>query len=964
MATLNIGRVRPTYKGAWNNTSAYIALDFVHYTDDVLYIALKDVPANYEPDSQVEFWAPFGSRGLTGNGIASFTFVEAQAAGNLWRMVFTDGTEVDILIPKGDEGDKGNGIVSINFDKVLDDGSYQYAIVMDNGDVFNITAPQGPAVRSIRRPSVEIEGAPVVDKAAFKVRISPYAALFDSVFAERVIDIALDAAFTQLVITATITPEDEEKNLYIAPQLLLTYDTKYYVRARDKDAAGEYSDYSVAVFATTKAEVREIKKPTVVFPAASEVITTLIPSFTFSAPEWVASTGAIDQMQVIVSRGSMVISNSGWINLVSLYTPTDFEYEWGRDYSVTVQYKESATGLISPLSDKRAYTTRAAYVVAPTIVFPLEGGLISATGIAIQSSAFSSVGSSDTHRASRWFIYGDAAGTELLWDSGRSTLNLTSITANPTPALAADKNVWLAVTYEGELLGQSVRSPLLAAKIGKINAPSVIAPTASEIVFRTVTVATGPFSVTAGSDTHLTTNYKITSDVAGKNVVAQELNSTDKLSHTFEAFTFTDGNTYYAWAAHNGSVYGAGAYSTPVAFVLKNAVDAWVAETGNTISGYGSVLKISNGDIIAFNGLVNTRVSSDGALVWARQHSIGQYACASAILNSNNVVCGIYSSASSGFIVIMRTDILGNILWALKEPAPVYKTIGLACYDNNVYYGSVIRESGIRLCCFDSNGKSLWTRNATGLAGLMEFGNMCCAKYSALFTANYSSFYGYLYITRWTMSGDIEWTRRIQTPSNASGIPCRVCVVGDKVIAVIYLNEYAHITSMTPDGDFIASMSVNMPTSRRDNTMLSISALSDNAFAIVSSQYPGTKKYDIAVVSDDLRVLSVKTLTVPKEVYTGELDIFGIDAKNIIVVGPNAMTDGLHAMIAKLDISAGDYSCGSYVLNDVPNISATPWLGAFSSFSYTVNNTAYNIPTINTSITNVSPKITVYPARA
>lgn len=65
MPTLNLGQVRPVYRGAWNSIDTYSAYDFVIYNGSA-YLALKDVPANYEPPSQTEYWVLFGAKGEPG----------------------------------------------------------------------------------------------------------------------------------------------------------------------------------------------------------------------------------------------------------------------------------------------------------------------------------------------------------------------------------------------------------------------------------------------------------------------------------------------------------------------------------------------------------------------------------------------------------------------------------------------------------------------------------------------------------------------------------------------------------------------------------------------------------------------------------------------------------------------------------------------------------------------------------
>ena len=66
MATLNLGKVRPVYKGAFDEATSYEAYDWVTF-NGAAYIALVDVPAGWQPDSHDEAWAVFGGKGDKGD---------------------------------------------------------------------------------------------------------------------------------------------------------------------------------------------------------------------------------------------------------------------------------------------------------------------------------------------------------------------------------------------------------------------------------------------------------------------------------------------------------------------------------------------------------------------------------------------------------------------------------------------------------------------------------------------------------------------------------------------------------------------------------------------------------------------------------------------------------------------------------------------------------------------------------
>lgn len=66
MSVLKIGKVRPIYKGAWSAENAYETMDWVLYKG-IAYQAIQPVPANYEPDVQIDYWVQTGMKGDKGD---------------------------------------------------------------------------------------------------------------------------------------------------------------------------------------------------------------------------------------------------------------------------------------------------------------------------------------------------------------------------------------------------------------------------------------------------------------------------------------------------------------------------------------------------------------------------------------------------------------------------------------------------------------------------------------------------------------------------------------------------------------------------------------------------------------------------------------------------------------------------------------------------------------------------------
>lgn len=124
MTTINLGRVRPVYKGAWDAVATYEAYDFVLYQGSA-YLALQNVPANYVPTTQTTHWVLFGAKGEKGDtgdtgsagspgvqGSSGATFTPAvSSAGDIsWTndKGLTNPATVNIKGPKGDKGDSGS----------------------------------------------------------------------------------------------------------------------------------------------------------------------------------------------------------------------------------------------------------------------------------------------------------------------------------------------------------------------------------------------------------------------------------------------------------------------------------------------------------------------------------------------------------------------------------------------------------------------------------------------------------------------------------------------------------------------------------------------------------------------------------------------------------------------------------------------------------------------------------------
>ena len=138
MPTLNLGKVRPVYKGTWDADTTYEAYDWVLY-NGTAYIAITDAPAGYQPDSQAEVWGVFGGKGDKGEkgdpGTPGAQGPEgAQGA---------QGEQGPQGVP-GEQGSKGTTFIpSVDADGNL---SWENDGGLSNPDPINIKGPAGPSI--------------------------------------------------------------------------------------------------------------------------------------------------------------------------------------------------------------------------------------------------------------------------------------------------------------------------------------------------------------------------------------------------------------------------------------------------------------------------------------------------------------------------------------------------------------------------------------------------------------------------------------------------------------------------------------------------------------------------------------------------------------------------------------------------------------------------------------------------
>ena len=244
----------------------------------------------------------------------------------------------------------------------------------------------------------------------------------------------------------------------------------------------------------------------------------------------------------------------------------------------------------------------------PSITSPSAGSSGVALSPTISGSAYASVNGSDTHSYSDWELASDPGFTTLVAHSYLDATNKTSWPAGVT--LSNNATYYARVRYAGAASGVSQWSPVTSFTTQpavSINAPAITSPAARATAFMG-NVTTSAFSVSGGSDTHLNTDWQISSDLAFSSIALQSMaDAANKVSWTPSGLT--GGSTYYVRARHRGAAIGVSSWSSSVAFIWVKTNQPSITSPANNATGQSANVTLSSS---AFSSTgADTHASSD-----------------------------------------------------------------------------------------------------------------------------------------------------------------------------------------------------------------------------------------------------------------------------------------------------------------------------------------------------------------
>lgn len=284
----------------------------------------------------------------------------------------------------------------------------------------------------------------------------------------------------------------------------------------------------------------------------------------------------------------------------------------------SVEYGDSLASLVN-------FTVKAAVagpVLRSTLSGVLAGGVLD---VAITAAAVAPATS--VLEAQYWFDSGAALSTTVKVGSGFPV----QIPATVTTGKAAGT----AVAMNARTRDDTGAWSLVTNRIYRVNnvvAPTMVAPTAAQTgVSGLPTLKSSAFSVVADVDTHVKTDWVITSDKPfsdGGTVVYQSLaNTVDLTSHTLPAASrLTAGQSYYVQARHYGTTYGESLWGAAVQFTVGALAAPVVTNPTNGATGVSKTVTLAitlptspvSGDTIdSVDWEIWSAVGRTGTLLWS-----------------------------------------------------------------------------------------------------------------------------------------------------------------------------------------------------------------------------------------------------------------------------------------------------------------------------------------------------------
>ena len=195
-------------------------------------------------------------------------------------------------------------------------------------------------------------------------------------------------------------------------------------------------------------------------------------------------------------------------------------------------------------------------ILPPNIVKPEDGDLVILNdGVELEASEFLTQYYEDLYSGTEWKICGDITGNTVLVRKKVATLTCR-LEYFDLRSLESDNIYYVFASHYGTELSPSDWSAPVAIQTyaGKIKTPEILTPEIGKLYTpkNDIEITSSEFETIYITDTHKSTDWKITEDKLGEYAVAESLDSTDLTSHNFTGLNLASGRKYYLWVRYNG----------------------------------------------------------------------------------------------------------------------------------------------------------------------------------------------------------------------------------------------------------------------------------------------------------------------------------------------------------------------------------------------------------------------------
>ena len=292
-----------------------------------------------------------------------------------------------------------------------------------------------------------------------------------------------------------------------------------------------------------------------------------------------------------------------------------------------VRVKQGSGNHRSEWSSTINFTTPNISIATPMITSPIDGAIDVSLIPTIVSSAYSIIGSSETHFSTDWEIATDSGFTTIVKSSLNDTTHLTSWTI-PT-SLAPNIAHYIRVRYKSATYTSSWSNTVnfTTLNVGVVT-PTITAPIAEATdVLVTPTITTSGYNFVGGSETNISTDWEIATDSGFTNIVKSSLADTVNLT-SWTPTALNDMTGYYVRARHKSVNYTSN-WSASVHFTT---VDVYVQTPTLTVTGTPTDVPetpmLTTSAFSVFNGSdthtgTTFTVKDGGTTVWTETKTTG-----------------------------------------------------------------------------------------------------------------------------------------------------------------------------------------------------------------------------------------------------------------------------------------------------------------------------------------------------